>query len=66
MRATGVAATLAAPGGAATLANRVCSGPTSVTAGLVAAGNTPAAAAALAAGMYSYGSNVSLYTNGAG
>ncbi|MDO9246151.1 MAG: TonB-dependent receptor, partial [Phenylobacterium sp.] len=38
----------------------------SVTAGLVAAGNTPATAAALAAGMYSYGSNVSLYTNGAG
>lgn len=66
VRATGVAAILAAPGGAATLANRVCSGPASVTAGLVAAGNTPATAAALAAGMYSYGSNVSLYTNGAG
>ncbi|MES2724161.1 MAG: TonB-dependent receptor [Pseudomonadota bacterium] len=66
VRATGVAAILAVPGGAATLANRVCSGPASVTAGLVAAGNTPATAAALAAGMYSYGSNVSLYTSGAG
>ena len=66
VRATGVAAILAVPGGPATLANRVCSGPASVTAGLVAAGNTPAAAAALAAGMYSYGSNVSLYTSGAG
>jgi outer membrane receptor protein involved in Fe transport len=66
VRASGLAAILAAPGGPAVMADRVCSGPASVAAGLVAAGSTPAAAAALAAGAYSYGANVSLYSSGAG
>ncbi|MDP3748370.1 MAG: TonB-dependent receptor [Phenylobacterium sp.] len=66
VNAAGLASILQAPGGPATMANRVCSGAASVTAGLVAAGNAPATAAALAAGAYTYGPGVSLYTGGVG
>lgn len=66
LNAQGVATLLSTPVGQPLLANLACSGPATLTARMVGAGVPAATAAALAAGVYSYGSNVSLYTSGAG
>ncbi|MBW8815337.1 MAG: TonB-dependent receptor [Caulobacterales bacterium] len=66
VNATGLAAVLSAPGGPQAMLNNTCAGPAAVTKALVTAGNTPAAAAALAAATYSYGPNVSVLSSGVG
>ena len=66
LNVAGTAAILSVPGGQAVLANRACSGTATLTASLIAAGQTAANAAALAAGAYNYGSEVSRLANGAG
>ncbi|WP_374572433.1 TonB-dependent receptor [Phenylobacterium sp.] len=66
LNVTGTAAILSLPGGQAVLANRACSGTATLTASLIAAGQTAANAAALAAGAYNYGPEVSRLSNGAG
>lgn len=66
LNAQGVANMLGTATGRALLANFACVGPASLQTRMISAGFTPANAAALAAGVYNYGSNVSLYTSGAG
>jgi outer membrane receptor protein involved in Fe transport len=66
LNAAGTAAVLALPGGQAVMANRACSGTAALTASLIAVGQTPANAAALAAGAYNYGAEVARLSSGAG
>lgn len=65
LNAAGVAAALQA-GGAAILANSACAGPATVRARFISAGVPAAQADALAAGIYTYGPNVALFSSGAG
>ncbi|WP_309646617.1 TonB-dependent receptor [Phenylobacterium sp.] len=66
INAQGAATLLATAAGPALLANVACSGPATLIARLTAAGVPAATASALSAGVYSYGSNVSRYSSGAG
>jgi len=66
LNAAGVADLLRNPVGPAVLAGVACSGPATMIARLTAAGVAPAAADALAAGVYSYDPGVALYSTGAG
>ena len=66
LNAQGVATMLNTPAGKPLLANFACSGPATLTSRMVGAGVPLATAQALAAGVYNYGPNVSLYTSGAG
>jgi outer membrane receptor protein involved in Fe transport len=66
LNAQGVAALLGQPAGPALLAAAPCTGPGTLAAQLAAAGLDAASAAALSAGVYSYGADVALYSNGAG
>ena len=66
LNADGVAAVLRTAGGPTALSTVACSGPATLTSRLTAAGVPAATAAALTAGVYNYGSDVTLYSSGAG
>ncbi|WP_337188200.1 TonB-dependent receptor [Phenylobacterium sp.] len=66
LNAQGVAAVLQQAAGPAALAAVACSGPAALSTRLATAGIAPATAAALSAGVYSYGADVALYSSGAG
>ena len=66
LNAEGVANLLRNAAGPAALAGVACSGPAAMVTRLTASGVAPATANALAAGVYTYGPGVALYSSGAG
>jgi len=66
LNAAGIAALLRNAAGPAILSTAACSGPATLTSRLTAAGVPAATAAALTAGVYSYGADVTRYSSGAG
>ncbi len=66
LNAQGLANLLATPSGPGVVEATACTGPADMANVLSAVGASPEAAASLAAGVYTYGPGVSLFSNGAG